>query len=58
MGKLDIKLTLNWKEWMAIISAIFIFGAIFIVLITRLAQTSQDIKEVVTKVIERSVEIK
>jgi hypothetical protein len=58
MGKVDIKLTLNWKEWIAIIAAFFIFGALFVVLITRLAQTQETFEDVSTKVLEKSIEIK
>ena len=58
MGKVDIKLTLNWKEWIAIIAAFFIFAALFVVLITHLAQTKAIIETVSTKVLEKSIEIK
>jgi len=58
MSKVNITLTLNWKEWIAIIAAFFIFGALFVVLITHLAQTKEIIETVSTKVLEKSIEIK
>lgn len=57
MSKVKIKLTLNWKEWIAIIATFFIFGALFIVLITHLAQTKEIIDGMNTKVLE-DIEVK